>query len=383
MRDAADRNATGNFQPMMSNVVAGMRLKEGVEQMENFVESSNLRDVDARQFQPQLVARDAGTIRRILVCIDRSAFSEGCLGQAVAIAKGFGSAITLVHVMQPPHERSGPQTTNVFDWEIARQEATAYLERLQKEGTEASGGQVEYRLEQGHPAERITEVARELGADLTVLGSQGERGVAAWNLGSTVQQVLAVARGSVLIARPGPAGAIDGAPKRILVPLDGSLRAESVLPTAVRIASAHDAEMLLAFVVREQVATAVLRAPEDLQTARRLAARLEIGGEVYLNGLRDQLLREGASVRTLVVRSTDERRSILDLSRTERSDLIVLSAHGSTCNPALTCGSVTAHLIAHSVVSLLVLQDLRRSELGGQATDGRAPPLCAHCQETV
>ncbi len=209
--------------------------------------------------------------------------------------------------MQPLHERSGPQTTNVFDWEIARQEATAYLERLQREGTEASGRPVESRLEQGHPAERITEVARELGADLTVLGSQGERGVAAWNLGSTVQQVLAVARGSVLIARASPAGAVDGAPKRILVPLDGSIRAESVLPTAVRIASAHDAEMLLVFVVREQVATSVLRALEDLEIARKLAEHLAVGGEVYLDGLRDQLVREGASVRTRVVRSEDER----------------------------------------------------------------------------
>jgi nucleotide-binding universal stress UspA family protein len=331
--------------------------------MENPVENSNLRDVDARHFEPRVVADDASAIRRVLVGIDRSGFSEKCLQQAVAISRSLGSAITLLHVMGPAQERSGPQATNARDWESARQEATAYLERLKEDGTESSGRQVESRLERGHPAERITEVARELGADLTVLGSQGERGVAAWNLGGTVQQVLAAARTSVLIARAGPAGAVDGSPKRVLVPLDGSLRAESVLPTAVRIASANEAELLLVYVVREPVATAVLRTPEDLQIARRLAARLEIGGEAYLNGLRDQLLREGASVRTLVVRSTDERRSILDLSRMEGSDLIVLSAHGSTFNPTLTCGSVTAHLIAHSVVSLLVLQD-RRSELG-------------------
>ena len=86
--------------------------------MEDLVESSDLRDVDARHFEPPPVGDDAGTIRRILVCIDRSAFSEGCLGQAIAISKSLGSAITLLHVMQPPHERSGPQTTNVLDWEI-------------------------------------------------------------------------------------------------------------------------------------------------------------------------------------------------------------------------------------------------------------------------
>ena len=65
---------------------------------------------------------------------------------------------------------------------------------------------------------------------------------------------------------------------------------------------------------------------------------------------------------------------LLELARTERSDLIVLSAHGSTCNPAMTSGSVTAHLLTHSVVPLLVLQDLRDSGPRGPEGDRRAPP---------
>lgn len=83
----------------------------------------------------------------------------------------------------------------------------------------------------------------------------------------------------ILTARANPAGAANGSPRRILVPLDGSLRAESVLPTAVRIASAHDAEVLLVFVVREQVATSVLCAPEDLKIARREPARPEVADD--------------------------------------------------------------------------------------------------------
>ena len=80
-------------------------------------------------------------------------------------------------------------------------------------------------------------------------------------------------------------------------------------------------------------------------------------------------------MRTRVLRSADERHSILELSRRERSDFIVISAHGSTCNPALTFGSFTAHLLTHSLVPLLVLQDLRGSELRAQEDGRRAPPL--------
>ena len=109
-------------------------------------------------------------------------------------------------------------------------------------------------------------------------------------------------------------------PKRILVPLDGSLRTESVLPIAVRIAKSYGAELLLALVVREPVPTVVLHTQEDLEVARELATRIEAGGKRYLEGLRDQLVREGASVRTLVLRSPDEKQSLLHLSQKERSD---------------------------------------------------------------
>src|SRR5512143_1384654 len=115
-------------------------------------------------------------VRRILVCLDLSQFSEVCLPYAIAIAQTFGSELTLTHVMQPPREHPGPHMTDALGWEISRQEARAYLERHEQEAARALGRAVEVRLEQGHPAERIVGLAREIGADLTVLGSHGEAG---------------------------------------------------------------------------------------------------------------------------------------------------------------------------------------------------------------
>jgi nucleotide-binding universal stress UspA family protein len=239
------------------------------------------------------------------------------------------------------------------------------------------GRPIELRLEQGYPAERIAAVAREIDADLTILGSQGERGVGVWNLGSTAQQVLAAAQGSVLIARAMAEGDSVVCPKRILVPLDGSVRAESVLPAALRLGSEHGAELLLVYVVHEPATTAVLCAPEDIAVAENLATRLAISGKRYLDGLCDQLVREGASARAVVLRSKDERQTLLELSVKERSDLIVLSAHGSTCNASLNFGSVTATLLTHSKIPLLVFQDLRESVVKGPERERSAPPLRA------
>ena len=322
-------------------------------------------------------------IRRVLVCLDRSPFAEICLPFAICISKAFGSALTLLHVQEARHElsgpRSGPQSTDAVGWEIARREANEYLERVERQATELSGQRVDVRLEQGHPAERISALARDLGADLTVLGSHGEGGLAAWSLGSTVQQVLAVARGSVLLARsttPAPSAAC---PKRILVPLDGSLRTESVLPIAARIARSNDAELVLVHVVEDPQPTALLRA-EDLELARELATRLESNARRYLDHLRDQLAREGVSVSALVARAMDGRQALLELAQKERFDLVVLSAHGVTCNAARSFGNVTVHMLAHSTVSLLVLQDLPRPELQEAADvvdEEVAPPLRA------
>jgi len=296
--------------------------------------------------------------RHILVCLDRSPFSEVCLPYAISLARTFGSAITLVHVMQPHHEHAGPHTHDALGWEIARQEARAYLTRVELEVSRAVERPVLARLEQGRAAERIVDLAREISADLTMLGSHGEGASAPRHLGSTVQRVLSLSRGSVFIARAGMSAPAIAAPKHILVPLDGSLRTESVLPAAARIASAHGGDMLLVHVVQEPLPTALLQSIEDLELARTLATRLETGAKRYLEHLQQQLAHEVGSVRTIVVRSSHAYQCLLEVSQREQSDLIVLSAHGSACDSARAFGNVTGYLLTHATAPLLVLQDL-------------------------
>jgi nucleotide-binding universal stress UspA family protein len=314
-------------------------------------------------------------MRRILVCLDRSACSEACLPLAVSLARVFGSSVTLLYV-QPAEEHSGMRITDPLGWEVSRREALAYLDPLARNMSKALGISIDTRIEQGRPAECITAIAREIGADLTVIAGHGEGGVAAWNLGSTAQQILATSRGSLLIARATLPSPSVTTPKRILVPLDGSLRTESVLPTVARIANAYGAEMLLVHVVVEPLPTAVLHT-EDLDLARDLAARLEARAKRYLEHLRARL-PPAARVRTLVSRHVDERQSLIEIAGQEQADLMVLSAHGSVCNPTRPFGSVTHHLLSHSTVPLLVLQDLSEPELeriGEDADEQSAPPL--------
>ena len=324
------------------------------------------------------VTRGAGGIGHVLACVDRSVLSESCVPYALFLSKTFGARMTLLHVLEPRSAPSGMAASDALGWEIARHEVQAYLDRI-REAVSSAGVPATTRMTEGHPAASIVATGREIGADVTVLGTHGEGGGrAGCALGSTAAQVLASSRGSVLVARSTSSIPGEFAPKTVLVPLDGSTRAECVLPSAVRIAKAHQSMLLLVHVVMEPVATAILTAGEDLEHARGLARRLEVNAERYLGQLQTRLSVELPSVRALVIRATDERRALTELSVRENVDLIIVSAHGSTANTARSLGTVSNYLVSLAHPALLVLQDLPQLAVtveSEEEADHYAPPL--------
>ena len=306
-----------------------------------------------------MVLPDPQPGHRILLCMDRTASCESGVPHAVSLARTLDSSITLVHVLHP-HRAHGPQPHDALGWEISRQEAQSYLSRLATEIESELGQPVDARLEQGVPSLRIVELARELGAEVTVLGGRAEDPDRAF--GGTAEQVLALARNSVLIARTSADGCAPAAMQRVLVPLDGSRRAEAVLPVAARLARAHNAELLLVHIVQEPRPTALMELAGAMDLALRLAACLQDGARRYLMQLQQRLLREGTATRTLVLRHPNERQGLLQVTQWGKADLVVLSAHGATCDADRSFGSFIAHLLRSSTVPMLVLQDLPERE---------------------
>jgi nucleotide-binding universal stress UspA family protein len=142
--------------------------------------------------------------------------------------------------------------------------------------------------------------------------------------------------------------------QRILVPLDGSTRAESALPIAVRLAQSSGGSVILLYVVEPPVSSGKFRAPEaypQAPTDKELAE-----ASAYLHTLAQSAELSGISteVQTLVggVAST-----ILSATPSLHADLIVLSSHGYTGFKRWALGSVAHKLIPHSPVPVLVLRD--------------------------
>jgi nucleotide-binding universal stress UspA family protein len=139
--------------------------------------------------------------------------------------------------------------------------------------------------------------------------------------------------------------------KRILVPLDGSALAESVLPVAAQLTRAVQGALILFRVYDMPPSDVPLHVIEA--EARRAQA--------YLAGvaLRSELAELQVESRTL---GGAVARTILDAVQEYQADLLAMSSHGRSGITRRLLGSVTEHVIRHAPVPVLVLRGPRAGE---------------------
>jgi nucleotide-binding universal stress UspA family protein len=142
--------------------------------------------------------------------------------------------------------------------------------------------------------------------------------------------------------------------QRILVPLDGSHRAERAIPVASRIARAFGSSVIMLYVVAPPVSSGKFRVPEEypkVGTDEELAEATE-----YLKILAqsDEFSGIKTEAQTLVgaVAST-----ILSATQSLQADLVVLCSHGYTGFQHWRLGSVAEKVIRHAPISVVVLRD--------------------------
>ncbi len=314
----------------------------------------------AQDLQPGSPTQSA-PFRRIAVCVDGSEMGETIVRHAAMVAAAFGAPLTILRVLET-ESNAGTTPPDPLDWGVRQREARASLERL----VSLAGHReidVQSELVQGRAAEQICWWALHHGADLTVFASHGEHGRSEWTLSSTARKLVDGVPGSLLLipADGDPRDEVNSARyRRIMVPLDGSARAESVLPIATRLALAHEADLLIAHVTPAPELTRVgpLTA-QDLELEQRVIARNKRVARAYLDQIRARLSEAGIEARTVISRG-DARTRLARLVRREGVDLIILSAYGRRGPRDTPCGSVAAHLLTHVAAPLLVFRERPR-----------------------
>jgi nucleotide-binding universal stress UspA family protein len=167
-------------------------------------------------------------IERVVVGVD---FSDPSLHAARWAARHFapGAELLLVHVIHlPPDPLSigGHSSQRERALETARAAAEIRLREL---SDSIAARLIPPEIRVGTPDEEIVRVAGEYDADLVVIGRRGGRaGVRGW-MGTTAQRVVRRSTVPVLVAREQTGGDTNGVVSRVLIAVDDSDVATTVL----------------------------------------------------------------------------------------------------------------------------------------------------------
>lgn len=302
----------------------------------------------------------------ILVPLDGSPLAQRALPNALALASATGASVTLLSVVPP--------AIAINDYYLpydATEEAAALLragETLDSlaRSLRTPGLAISTAVAVGDPADQILHVADENTMDAIVMATHGRGGAFHWAFGSVARKVITGATVPTLVVRAKDAPTPVEAPAHIgsiLVPLDGSERAEAVIPLVTELAHACNASVTLARIapfpggVYFASAYAPLFTPDTFDQAMddaRAAAR------VYLSSVAETMRSSGLTVE-VIVRDGDPASRLLALMDKFRYDLVVAATHGRTGITRWVMGSVAELLVEASHTPVLLVRSPQSS----------------------
>ena len=303
---------------------------------------------------------------RILVPLDGSELATCVLPYAVGVARALGSNITLLHVLERDDAPTG--VVNPVDWQLQRMEAQSYLESLRARLGRATPHSPDLQMLEGTAAVSIIEYARNHKCGLLAMSSHGQSGLNGWNMSSVVQKVIDRARNSILLVRAYQQDSAFAEEhgeafrfRRILVPLDGSQRAESILPIVTALAHFWDAELVFVHVVvRTELIQRLPLTAEDVLLLDQVTQRNLAQASHYFAALQTRL---PLASRLQIEVGTSVADTLHNLVEQAEVDLVVLCAHGHSGQQQRPYGSIATSFLTYGTTPLLVMQDLPPHEI--------------------
>jgi nucleotide-binding universal stress UspA family protein len=295
-------------------------------------------------------------IARILCPIDFSEFSRHALHHAIAVAKWYGSELTVLYVF--------PNLPGVDLPPVDLEEGER--DRLM---TEMRGllGETPPELPVKFLVREAPEVRAEilaqadaLTADLLVLGSHGRSGFERLLLGSVTEKVMRKAPCPVMVVPPrapdtDPSHPLHVARPRILCPVDFSDGSLAALEYAISLAEEADGNLTLLHAIevppelREHMPTTAdfdvdgIRASAEARCLERLRELIPRSVRTYCTV--ETVVREGAAYR-----------QILQLAAEQKTDLIVMGVQGRRTLDLIVFGSNTERVIRAAACPVLIVR---------------------------
>jgi len=184
---------------------------------------------------------------------------------------------------------------------------------------------------------------------------------------SVVQKIILCANKSILLVRAQEMTPLEPQKTRyarLFIGLDCSARAELALPVAVRLANRYKARLTVGTVVQKpEIFNRLPISEEDAKMIDLVTEHNHKAAAHYLEQLQAQLSQTGVGLTTRLLVSENQISALHNLVEEEKTDMLMLVAHGHSGEERWPYGSVANSFIAHGTTSLLIIQDLSESEL--------------------
>jgi nucleotide-binding universal stress UspA family protein len=297
---------------------------------------------------------------RILCPVDKSDFSARALQYAVALQQSYHAELTVLTVrpleVAPALWTEYPVAPplNPMDPEIEEAELRGFIHCA------IGAALAKVSVRQGFISQEILQAARDIPADLIVMGTHGASGLERWLLGSVAENVFRHAACPVLtvpFGAPEPADAPAVPFKTILCAIDFSRDSQRALALAQSLAQAAAGRLVLVHAFEQ------FSGENPTSTAHYNVAEfrraLERDARQRLEDLVPFWARSGFDT-SVVVATGRASREVLRVAAAFGADLIVLGVHGRNAIDLALFGSTTRHILHQAKVPVLTApQDVK------------------------
>lgn len=281
---------------------------------------------------------------RIVVPLDGSELAAAAVPVAAALARRTDAAIALVRVVDSSDEFRETMSVAVRERrEDARAALAAVAARLRAEDHIPTT----IAIRQGNPVANIVALAGDIEGDLICMATHGRSGLQRVILGSVAERVLHDALVPVMLVRPGVTLPTDTAHAAIVVPLDGSERAELALPYAASLAQTVHARLELVRVWNVSTPVSAV-APYAIEENQALIDAMLDATETavvsYLESVKARLTRDGTDVHITALRG-DAAEQLCTFISTTRPMMVVIGTRGRSGVARWVLGSVATDIV--------------------------------------
>jgi nucleotide-binding universal stress UspA family protein len=288
-------------------------------------------------------------LKRIIVGHDLEVGGESALRSAVALANRYGSALRLVHVVEPLHsyQRISHPLASPYTLEEISQKIGVRLQALAA-NPELARLHVEYEVRRGKRFVELIIAGKAWQADLIVVGgtSQTEEPT----LGSTSERILRKALVPVMVAKK----PLSAEAKIFLVPTDFSSCARKAAEEAIMLAEGFGGRVFFLHVLDLYPSYTIAYAHElgiSVPTPPPSPEELEPDWEAFLSGLPLEKVDWEKSTQ-----EGEAAIAIVHHAKNVQADMIVIGTHGRSGLPHMLLGSVAEKVVRTASCPVLTIR---------------------------